>query len=177
MTDLLFPASVFSKAHRDLTLKQLALQHVFSPSNTELFLFDVHLVTAVLLQVLSDTDPFSLSLSSLLLAWSPSSHCIQQIVESVNHCHTNGIVHRDLKVSKGQRLKDSAVLHLVSHIHCLISATPPQYHTPSTSHPRTSPQRGVVGRLAGDEAVGCVVQAGAGRCHHSLPLLYAMKCM
>lgn len=28
-----------------------------------------------------------------------ASHCIQQILESVNHCHLNGIVHRDLKVS------------------------------------------------------------------------------
>lgn len=27
------------------------------------------------------------------------SHCIQQILESVSHCHLNGIVHRDLKVS------------------------------------------------------------------------------
>ncbi|CAH2300718.1 calcium calmodulin-dependent kinase type II subunit delta isoform X3 [Pelobates cultripes] len=26
-----------------------------------------------------------------------ASHCIQQILESVNHCHLNGIVHRDLK--------------------------------------------------------------------------------
>ncbi|XP_022243081.1 calcium/calmodulin-dependent protein kinase type II alpha chain-like isoform X2 [Limulus polyphemus] len=28
---------------------------------------------------------------------SDASHCIQQILESVNHCHQNSIVHRDLK--------------------------------------------------------------------------------
>lgn len=35
----------------------------------------------------------------LLLPLCLCSHCIQQILESVNHCHLNGIVHRDLKVS------------------------------------------------------------------------------
>lgn len=38
---------------------------------------------------------FSLPILPLYLC----SHCIQQILESVNHCHLNGIVHRDLKVS------------------------------------------------------------------------------
>ena len=34
-----------------------------------------------------------------------ASHCIQQILESVNHCHMNGVVHRDLKVKKNKVLK------------------------------------------------------------------------
>ena len=29
-----------------------------------------------------------------------ASNCIQQILESVTHCHTNGIIHRDIKVLK-----------------------------------------------------------------------------
>lgn len=51
--------------------------------------------------------PFFLDFLSHLLFVPPQScrhsllscsHCIQQILESVHHCHVNGIVHRDLKV-------------------------------------------------------------------------------
>jgi len=41
-----------------------------------------------------------------------ASHCIQQILESVNHCHQNGVVHRDLKPENlllASKLKGAAV--------------------------------------------------------------------
>ncbi|KAK2717385.1 calcium/calmodulin-dependent protein kinase type II alpha chain-like isoform X8 [Artemia franciscana] len=41
-----------------------------------------------------------------------ASHCIQQILESVNHCHVNGVVHRDLKPENlllASKLKGAAV--------------------------------------------------------------------
>ncbi|XP_028284755.1 calcium/calmodulin-dependent protein kinase type II delta chain-like isoform X1 [Parambassis ranga] len=61
-----------------------------------------------------DIYMLSLFLSFLLLAGLSllHSHCIQQILESVNHCHINGIVHRDLKPENlllASKLKGAAV--------------------------------------------------------------------
>ena len=47
--------------------------------------------------VLFTSHQTALSLSVCVL-FSHCSHCMQQILESVNYCHQMGIVHRDLKV-------------------------------------------------------------------------------
>lgn len=61
-------------------------------------LFSVFASCVYFLTVLAELFNLSSLASSLCLSLS-HSHCIQQILESVNHCHLNGIVHRDLKVS------------------------------------------------------------------------------
>lgn len=45
-----------------------------------------------------------------------ASHCIQQILESVNHCHQNGVVHRDLKVNLIFKLKTNCSDSVVQQI-------------------------------------------------------------
>lgn len=42
-----------------------------------------------------------------------ASHCIQQILESVHHCHHNGVVHRDLKVRRVTKYENSRNLNTV----------------------------------------------------------------
>ncbi|KAF3421627.1 hypothetical protein E2986_12181 [Frieseomelitta varia] len=44
-----------------------------------------------------------------------ASHCIQQILESVHHCHHNGVVHRDLKVAPNFNDISQTLRHIYSH--------------------------------------------------------------
>lgn len=78
--------------------------------------------TCVMYAVVKSCSPFDhtpssppviyLSAFCFFLCASALSHCIQQILESVHHCHVNGIVHRDLKVCT---TTDTAETHCVRH--------------------------------------------------------------
>ncbi|KAL6490430.1 hypothetical protein MHYP_G00007750 [Metynnis hypsauchen] len=52
-----------------------------------------------------------------------ASHCIQQILESVNHCHLNGIVHRDLKYQR-QNIPTSSGLNASADSECVLVTNP-----------------------------------------------------
>lgn len=63
------------------------LHHVFQEDHVRYMLFD--LVTG--------GELFDDIVAREFYSEKDASHCIQQILESVQHCHSNGIIHRDIK--------------------------------------------------------------------------------
>lgn len=94
------------------------------------------------------------------------SHCIQQILESVNRCHINGIVHRDWRLvsddskrKKQNKTSLSSLWPLASLLHCLINWTI-NLSLSATPSPGAGQQssymcllQGVGGRFPGEGAV------------------------
>lgn len=66
------------------------------PEYIQTFLFDLHFIGFV--SRVTGGELFEDIVAREFYSEADASHCIQQILESVNHCHQNGVVHRDLKV-------------------------------------------------------------------------------
>ena len=83
VTVVLYPLTSLSLS---LSLS-VRLHHVFQEDHVRYMLFD--LVTG--------GELFDDIVAREFYSEKDASHCIQQILESVHHCHSNGIIHRDIK--------------------------------------------------------------------------------
>ncbi len=70
------------------TYTTVQLHHVFQEDHVRYMIFD--LVTG--------GELFDDIVAREFYSEKDASHCIQQILESVYHCHDKGIIHRDIKV-------------------------------------------------------------------------------
>lgn len=76
-------------------LYAVRLHHVFQEDHVRYMIFD--LVTG--------GELFDDIVAREFYSEKDASHCIQQILESVKHCHDNHIIHRDIKVRGGVALR------------------------------------------------------------------------
>lgn len=69
----------------------------FEPSTRNLINFSFSFFSLLPLISVTGGELFEDIVAREFYSEADASHCIQQILESVSHCHTNGVVHRDLK--------------------------------------------------------------------------------